>query len=332
MIRLVFLLAGLALGAGLAVLLPRLSDTSREQLGAALDQLHRPADQAPFRPTDFMVEGCGISPDSLTPVALCARVFAGGKQFLFGAPVGAEQGLTGPVDGVFLTGLSVEETTGLLPLRQRSWRQGRENRLPLFGPSGTADLASQIDLALVTADAIDHVAIAGRLDFDSAGFAPRDIPLQGRWTTLVDTGDVQIDALSLIDQQGAVLARYRVSYGGKSVEISGCGPAPNTPAAPIDVLVRPAVDREAFRLLSAELRQKNARRLAGQIEQVAIRCESLEDARSDATDRNIDILAFARAHSGGLAVSLPVPLAGRDILHLPEGKRYLIGSAVREGS
>lgn len=157
-------------------------------------------------PGDFVLLPChavGAEP--------CALVLAGGKTLMFGAPGGA--GLhADPRDladlgALFLFSIHPEDIEGVDEVRNRGWRAGRADPLPVAGPVGTAALVSGLNLAFEQPDAISFVEDGA----PAGGFDAALLSLVGEVedaALVYDSGDLKVFAAVL----GVSALGYRVEY------------------------------------------------------------------------------------------------------------------------
>ncbi|WP_300390109.1 hypothetical protein [Henriciella sp.] len=178
-------LAGLLLGAaGLAACLPP-QDTPEP---AAEEHETRPD----IAPGDLVLLPCSAGTDRP-----CAVLIAGGKRLMFGAPAGAGQQADeadlADLEALFLFSVHPEDIAGVDEVRNRGWRAGRLDPLPLTGPVGTGVLVQGLNMAYEQPDAISFVedgAPAGGFVAALLSHA-NDITEE---TLVYDSGDVKVRA------------------------------------------------------------------------------------------------------------------------------------------
>ncbi|MEM7766930.1 MAG: hypothetical protein AAF253_05515 [Pseudomonadota bacterium] len=168
-------------------------------------------------PADFVALPCVGTPAGTA----CAIVRAGGKTLLFGAPEGVHQALViaggeGP-DGVFLFTLEGAGLEGLVRLRNQTWIDGRDHKLPVAGPDGTSLFLAYLDKGLERSDAVAYLRHRPAGRFDAALFAPIDVA-QTPSLRVFDSGDLAVEAHPGADG----MVHYFALYGGHTLLLSGC--------------------------------------------------------------------------------------------------------------
>ncbi len=157
-------------------------------------------------PADFVLLPCG---DMVSDP--CALVMAGGKRLLFGAPAGISAALEAEdlaaLDAAFLFSLHPRDVEGLDEVRNRGWRAGRPEALPVSGPQGIEALVEGLNLAYEQPDALSFVEEGA----PAGGF---DAALLSHATTIesdalvFDSGDLKVQAA----EGGTSNVSYRVGY------------------------------------------------------------------------------------------------------------------------
>lgn len=170
------------------------------------------------RSTDLALIPCGIEGGE----APCALLMAGGKRVLFGTPSGIARGLGSDtlenIDAVMLFSLHAGDIEGLDEVRNQSWLAGRDERLKVAGPDGTADVINAINKAFEVSDAELFVAQGGAGGFD----APMLVTHSGRVETranVFDTGDLRVTRI--VNAQN--LAGFIIDYHDQRLVIEPCG-------------------------------------------------------------------------------------------------------------
>ena len=152
-----------------------------------------------------------LIPCSDTASEPCVLVRAGGKRLLFGAPAGISARLEADdlaaLDAAFLFSLHPADVEGLDEVRNRGWRAGRLEALPVSGPEGTDNLVEGLNLAFEQADALSFVedgAPAGGFDAALLSLAT----LIEADSLVFDSGDLKVRAAA-----GPVSSvTYRIGY------------------------------------------------------------------------------------------------------------------------
>ncbi|MEZ5946850.1 MAG: hypothetical protein R3C13_08835 [Hyphomonas sp.] len=170
--------------------------------------------------TDFALIPCPAS----TPESPCVFIGAGGKRVLAGAPAGLRQALEADpytaanLDAVLLFSLQAGDIEGLDEVRNATWVAGRENVLPVAGPSGTRDMLGALNKVYELSDAERFVSAPPKGGFDAAllGLLPGEGDAK---TRVFDTGDLVITKIETALGQ----AGYWVDYGGKRAVLQPCG-------------------------------------------------------------------------------------------------------------
>jgi ribonuclease Z len=182
---------------------------------------------ASLDPKDIHVGFCGTgSPlPSRDRASACTAVWVGGKLFIFDAGEGAGETLSlmglplGKTEGVFLTHLHSDHFEGLGPLALQRWAgASAATPLPLFGPSGTNQIAQGLMLAYGP-DSKFRMAHHGPKVVPPSGFgyAAKEIAPG----VVYNAGGIRITAFPVHHDPVTPAFGYRLDWQGKSVTISG---------------------------------------------------------------------------------------------------------------
>lgn len=194
----------------------------------ALCALLAAAPQAPAAGDSIVVTllGTGTPQPRLDRLGPATLVEAGPHRLLFDAGRGVAIRLeqagvrSGSVGPVFLTHLHSDHVTGLPDLWLTGWLPsfgGRSTPLEVIGPVGTVGMVQGMRLAF--AEDVRMRIAEERLPPGGAGLAGREF---SRDTVVFSDAGVVVEAF-LVDHGGELKPAYgyRVSYGGRSVVISG---------------------------------------------------------------------------------------------------------------
>lgn len=200
--------------------------------------------------------GTGSAISDRTRFGPCSAVVVEGRVILVDAGPGAWEGVDfaglplAAVRTVLLTTFLAENIGELGEVMTRSWIAGREQRLDVYGPPGTARLVHALtdEYGLDVAMRVVHHP-AGLLDPEIAGADPHEFTFadaEGA-TVVLDDGTLRITAFSAGAVGGIPSVGYRFDYRGRSIVIAGH--ARNHPnlvrfAAGADILVHEAAHRD----------------------------------------------------------------------------------------
>ncbi len=154
-------------------------------------------------------------------------VRVGETELLFDAGRGVVSGLTaagvrpGGVDAVFITHMHSDHLIGLPDLLLTGWLTYpgglRKNPLPIYGPQGVVELATNLPAAFAS----DILLRKGAVPVSNGGENLRARPFSGPGT-VYDLNGVTVTAFPVIHGNATGQAYgYRVDHGGTSVTISG---------------------------------------------------------------------------------------------------------------
>lgn len=168
----------------------------------APDAESRPA----IAPSDFVALPC--AQESERP---CLIVLAGGKRLMFGAPAGAGRGAEAQdlamLEALFLFSLHPRDVEGVDEVRNRGWRAGRLDPLPVTGPEGTAQLVEGLNFAFEQPDAESFVEEGPPAGGFNAALLEHASDVTGD-TLVFDSGDLKVRAVP----GGASRVSYRIGY------------------------------------------------------------------------------------------------------------------------
>lgn len=210
--------------------------------------------------------GTGNPRPSIDRFGPATLVDAGDTKLLFDCGRGATQRLfqiggaplLTSVDAVFLTHLHSDHVVGLPDLWLTGWLFGRHYPLPVFGPKGTAELASHLSAAfafdLKMRQQDDGLpAGGGRLKARDAGPG-----------VLYQHAGVSVVAFEVDHGPVRPAFGYRVEFAGRTIVFSGDTRATEAVAARargVDLLVHEVVATEAERRLAAVTDPKTIERI-----------------------------------------------------------------------
>jgi ribonuclease Z len=202
--------------------------------------------------------GTGSPMPSADRAEACTAVIANGQLFIFDAGEGAGRNLMrmaaplGQTRATFLTHLHSDHINGLGNLALQRWVGSNATvPLPLFGPTGTAEVGAafnatyRLDAGYRTAHHGEKVAPP-----TGAGFAPRDIAPG----VVYDAGGVRVTAFAVKHDPVTPAFGYRLDWDGRSVTISGdtaATPALAKAAVGTDILVAELLNPALVRRLES---------------------------------------------------------------------------------
>lgn len=144
----------------------------------------------------------------------CVVIEAGGLTFVFGAGMGAAEGLRdignmhAKIDGVLVPDLSVRSVEGLSAIAAASAKAGRTTALRVYGPTGIVPVVDGANLLASGSEAV-------RLSVGPEGESQDGV---GR--LVFDSGVVAIQAFGRPDRGASRV--YRIDFDGKSLILAGC--------------------------------------------------------------------------------------------------------------
>ncbi len=219
-------------------------------------------------PTRFELIFCGTGtpqffPDRSQP---CLGVVAAGKFFLFDAGQNASRQMSATgspftkLEAVFLTHLHSDHMSGVADVLHSSWLMGRQHDVGVVGPPGTQQLIDGI-----------HQGYANDIEERQRVLGVEYLEAK---VTLAEATEVVIDneeAVIVYDADGLVVEAfrvdhpdwpyaygYRISYGGKTVVVSGdtkYTPAIAKHARGADMLIHEAVNLDMMEQIASALRE-----------------------------------------------------------------------------
>jgi ribonuclease Z len=203
-----------------------------------------------------MLCGTGIGLPDPHRAGACTAVVAGGAVYMVDAGPGSWEtaDLIGvpiaALRGVLLTKFLMDDLADLDEAITRSWIAGRDRRLTVYGPPGTAEVVNAIVGAQRFDVALRHAHHdPGFLDVQLAGADAHEFTFDDPdgVATVLDENGLKITAFSVGPVAGIPSVGYRFDYRGRSVVIAGH--ERNHPnllriAAGADVLLHEAVSPE----------------------------------------------------------------------------------------
>ncbi|MDJ0868729.1 MAG: MBL fold metallo-hydrolase [Myxococcota bacterium] len=161
----------------------------------------------------------------------CTAVIAGRTIFVVDAGTGGARNLgpmrvpAGRVEAVFLTHFHSDHIDGLGELALMRWANAaRETPLPVFGPTGVAQVVSGFNRAYA-ADVRYRVAHHGEATMPPGGAGldarPFRTPAPGESAVVWDRDDVRVTAFRVEHEPVDPAVGYRFDYGGRALLVSG---------------------------------------------------------------------------------------------------------------
>lgn len=264
-------------------------------------------------PTDQLHVGfCGTgSPlPSRDRAAACTVVIAGGRLFIFDMGEGSGETLSlmgmplEKIEGVWLTHLHSDHFEGLGPFTLQRWAGTSATKpLPVSGPAGVAEITDGLNAAY-RIDSTYRVAHHGAVIVPQSGFGMVGTAIQAG--LVYNANGVRITAFAVDHDPIKPAFGYRVSFGGKSVTISGdtaFTPALAKAAAGSDLFVSELLSPRIVRILENSAREAgmaNRAKIFADIQDYHI---SPEQAADVAKSAKVDMLAFTH-----IVPSVPKPL------------------------
>lgn len=271
--RIVFLLAGLVLG---AVITGLFRGTSPSESYAPNTGLPAPSIAGP---ETFQIERCvEHGADYLSEMTPCLLIQAGGKRLLFGAPLNTDWRTIGALDAVFLFDSQPLSSAGLTGLRYETWFDGRTQPLLLVSGELFLETVRAMDEALFLPDAISQVERPNRLDSRQAGFAEKPVPAGARDVLVFNTGDLQVFANAGANEAGDEILSYRVDYAGKRLDLYSCQSRSVLFEGESDAVFLPAVDRVGLTEMRTEASAKRLTARLVEIERLGRVCPAPRQA------------------------------------------------------
>jgi ribonuclease Z len=161
----------------------------------------------------------------------CVAVVAGKRLFVVDAGTDGVRNLgrmgyaAGSIEAVFLTHFHSDHIDGLGELATIRWvSAGNTEALPVYGPSGVSRVVDGFNLAYAQDEEYRHAHHGDSVaPLSGAGMMakPFAAPAIGTLTTLIDEGDLKIEALAVNHAPIKPAVGYRFTYKDRSLLISG---------------------------------------------------------------------------------------------------------------
>ena len=176
---------------------------------------------------------CGAGGPMPAPKASgpCVVVVAGKELFIVDAGTDGPRNILrmgyqlGDIDAVFLTHFHSDHIDGLGELGTLRWAAGANtNPLPVYGPEGVSQVVNGFNQSYGSDFAYRHEHHGDAVAPESgAGLSPKEFvqPPLGKLSTLINDGQLRVDALRVNHYPVNPAVGYRFSYKGRSLLISG---------------------------------------------------------------------------------------------------------------
>ena len=161
----------------------------------------------------------------------CVAVVAGERLFVVDAGTDGVRNLgrmgypAGAIEAVFLTHFHSDHIDGLGELATLRWvSAGNDEPLPVYGPVGVSKVTNGFNTAYEQDFSYRHAHHGNSVaPLSGAGMQamPFPLPKMGELETLVDDGDLQIQALTVGHSPIDAAVGYKFSYKGRSLLITG---------------------------------------------------------------------------------------------------------------
>lgn len=161
----------------------------------------------------------------------CVAVVAGEQLFLVDTGTDGIRNLArmaysaGDIDGVFLTHFHSDHLDGLGEVATMRWAAGDHDApLPVFGPDGVEQIVDGFNQAYAQDVVYRHEHHGDMVaPLVSAGMTaqPFATPELGELTSVIDDGNLQVEALLVDHSPVAPAVGYRFTYKGRSILITG---------------------------------------------------------------------------------------------------------------
>jgi ribonuclease Z len=288
-------------------------------------------------PDGLHVGLCGAGGPMPAPKASgpCVVVAAGQQLFVVDVGTDSPRNLNrmgfqgGDINGVLLTHFHSDHIDGLGELATVRWATGNDSKpLPVYGPPGVEQVVEGFNTAYAQdfiyrnahhGDAVTPLAAAG---LTAKSFL---LPAANTTTTVLNSGDLVIEALQVNHAPVAPAVGYRFHYKGRSVLISGdTAKSENlqTLAQGIDLLVHEALAPNIVVLMQAAAEQTGNTTLAKVMEDIPGYHSSPIEAAEIARDAQVGHLLYYH-------IVPPLLLPGQDALFLNGAEdifpRYTLG-------
>ncbi len=218
--------------------------------------------------TRFELIFCGTGtpqffPDRSQP---CLGVIAAGKFFLFDAGQNASRQLSATaspftkLEAVFLTHLHSDHMSGVADVLHSSWLMGRQHEVNVVGPPGTQQLLDGIHQGYSN-DIEERQRVLGveYLETTVKLGQATEVTIDNEDAVVVHDADgLVVEAFRVDHPDWPYAYGYRVSYGGKTVVVSGdtkYTPAIAKHADGADMLIHEAVNLDMMEQIASALRQ-----------------------------------------------------------------------------
>ena len=161
----------------------------------------------------------------------CVAVVAGSKLYVVDAGTDGLRNLgrmnfaPGDVQGVFLTHFHSDHIDGLGEMATLRWAGGANTKpLPIYGPPGVEKVVDGFNTAYAQDFVYRHEHHGDTVaPLSGAGMEARyfPAPLDGQLTTVLEDGELTVEALRVIHDPVAPAVAYKFSYKDRTVLISG---------------------------------------------------------------------------------------------------------------
>lgn len=219
-------------------------------------------------PSRFELIFCGTGtpqffPDRSQP---CLGVVAAGKFFLFDAGQNASRQLSATaspftkLEAVFLTHLHSDHMSGVADVLHSSWLMGRQHDVDVVGPPGTQQLLDGIHQGYSN-DIAERQRVLGVEYLETTvnlGQAT-EVTIENEEAVVVyDADGLVVEAFRVDHPDWPYAYGYRISYGGRTVVVSGdtkYTPAIAKHARGTDMLIHEAVNLGMMEQIASALRE-----------------------------------------------------------------------------
>lgn len=247
----------------------------------ALALIEKVAAERMKNPLDGLTDGlhvglCGTGSPFPDPqrAAPCTLVIAGKDMFLFDAGSAAAKQIavmnfsTGQLKGVFITHFHSDHIDGLGEVLMTRWAQHTDGqRLTVHGPTGVSNVLNGFKTAY-EADNGYRTAHHGEATMppELAGADVNEFSVQkGNYTTVLQQGDLLIEAFAVNHQPINPAVGYRIKYKGRTVVLSGDTTSDTQvkdAATGADLLIHEALSPELVAKLQESALNNNRSKLA----------------------------------------------------------------------
>ncbi|MCE7997525.1 MAG: MBL fold metallo-hydrolase [Rhodobiaceae bacterium] len=219
-------------------------------------------------PTRFELIFCGTGtpqffPDRSQP---CLGVVAAGKFFLFDAGQNASRQLSATaspftkLEAVFLTHLHSDHMSGVADVLHSSWLMGRQHDVDVVGPPGTQQLLDGIHQGYSN-DIEERQRVLGVEYLETTVNLGQaiEVTIDNEEAVVVyDADGLVVEAFRVDHPDWPYAYGYRISYGGKTVVVSGdtkYTPAIAKHSRGTDMLIHEAVNLDMMEQIASALRE-----------------------------------------------------------------------------